>query len=59
MPFGKGRASRRWLLETYRPVPNRGNVPYRRENGGLEKRGVFAGVDEKRGLYTLVRNASG
>lgn len=58
MSFGKGRASRRWLPETYRPVPNRKNVPRRHENGGLEKLGVFAGVNGKRGLYVLVRQLS-
>ena len=55
MSFGKGRASRRWMPETYRPVPKRKNVPRRRENGRLEKRGVFAGVNGRCGLYVFVR----
>jgi len=58
MPLGKGRASRQWLPETYRRVLKRKNVPRRRENGGLEKRRVFAGVNEKRGLYVFVRQVS-
>lgn len=56
-PFskGKGRASRRLLLETYGCVPNRENVPRRRKNGGLKTRGVFACVNGNRSLYVLVQ----
>jgi hypothetical protein len=58
MSFGKGRASRRWPPETYRPVPKRKNVPRRHENGGRNKWRVFAGVNGKRGLYVFVRQLS-
>jgi len=55
---GKGRATRRLPDKTYGRVPNRKNVPRRHENGGQEKRRVFAGVNGKRGLYIFVRQLS-